>query len=699
MKKIISLFLSVFIMFGAIFCVPFKDNKLVTTANAANTVYYGIFELDLSGDGTYYELERVSEFASGEVVIPSTYQGLPVKSMSGYAFRDCTEVTSVVIPGTFTYIRSQAFCRNEHIKKVTISEGTTEIGDRVFEDCINLEVLILPEGITHIGSNILDGTKIFKNEDVWEDDVIYMGNYLVGSRTSKKESMAIKEGTTVICSNAFDFWENTKEFSIPSTVKYIGNQSFAYCTALESIVIPDSVEVMGTYVFTHCKNLKSIKLSSNVKNIDHYTFSYCQSLDNVQIPYGVETISAYAFQDCTSLSNITIPDSVNSMFSSTFSTTPLYKNEENWDNNALYIDNHLVAVKISKIDDAFEVRPGTVHIAGQAFEYCKKLNAITVPASVKTISQSAFRECNNLDFFFYEGTASQLSEIDFANNDKFLNDTVCIIGADRTKKPACPTVKSVTNVADGVQISWNAVPGAEMYLVYRRGAGTNEWVCLGYTENATTVIDTKATHNQYWRYSVRAINSYGFSTFDENGKYLKYVGTPYLSGISNATNGIYIKWGNVSGATGYRVYRRGAGEKYWTYITTVSTPYFTDKAVKNSDGNYYRYTVRAVVGGVYSGYQDGLYIKRLSNPTVKSVTNTNGGITVKWSAVKGTTGYYIYRKTATSGWVRVGVAKGTNTTTFIDKTAKSGTTYIYTVRAVYGSTLSYFNSGKSCKRR
>ena len=64
----------------------------------------------------------------------------------------------------------------------------------------------------------------------------------------------------------------------------------------------------------------------------------------------------------------------------------------------------------------------------------------------------------------------------------------------------------------------------------------------------------------------------------------------------------------VSGATGYRVYRRGAGQSTWTYLGTVTTNTFTDKnVVKN---NYYRYTVRAV-SGYYSGFDtNGLYIKR-----------------------------------------------------------------------------------------
>ena len=136
----------------------------------------------------------------------------------------------------------------------------------------------------------------------------------------------------------------------------------------------------------------------------------------------------------------------------------------------------------------------------------------------------------------------------------------------------------------------------------------------------------------------------------------------------------------------------------WTYLGTTKNLYWIDSGVKNANGGYYRYTVIAD-GGYHSAFDTtGLYLKRLANPALNSATRANGGITVKWSAIKGTTGYYVYRKTANSGWQRIAAVGGTNNTTFVDKTAKSGVTYTYTVRACSGYTLSSYNSGISCKR-
>ena len=158
-----------------------------------------------------------------------------------------------------------------------------------------------------------------------------------------------------------------------------------------------------------------------------------------------------------------------------------------------------------------------------------------------------------------------------------------------------------------------------------------------------------------------------------------------------------MKWNAVPGAKEYRVYRKGLNYKTWMYLGTTKNTWFTDSPIKNANGYYYKYTVIAV-NDYYSGfYEDCAFTKRLSNPVLKSAVSSKTGITVKWNSVYGSTGYYVYRKTANSGWTLVGSTKGTNNATYIDKTAKKGVTYTYTVRAYYGKTLSSYNSGISCK--
>ncbi len=267
------------------------------------------------------------------------------------------------------------------------------------------------------------------------------------------------------------------------------------------------------------------------------------------------------------------------------------------------------------------------------------------------------------------------------------------------KVPATPKT-SASNVANGIKVTWNTLLEAESYNVYRRASGEKSWTLIANVEGGT-YLDKNVKNGTYYRYTVRAKNDNGLSKVDVNGALLKCVATPVMDRIINATTGIYIDWAKVPGATHYRVYRRAAGEGYWKYMGQTRNLWWVDRGLANANGGYYRYTVRAVsrVNGVdtYSGYDaDGLLIKRLANPMVKSATDCATGIEIKWKMVAGTTGYYVYRKVVgapDTTWVCLGSAAGVRTTSFIDTTAQAGVSYQYTVRSCWGKTLSSYNEG------
>lgn len=82
----------------------------------------------------------------------------------------------------------------------------------------------------------------------------------------------------------------------------------------------------------------------------------------------------------------------------------------------------------------------------------------------------------------------------------------------------------------------------------------------------------------------------------------------------------------------------------------------------------------------------------LKQPTI-SLSNSASGITVKWSKVKGASGYRIYRKTS-KGWKEVKTVKDPSVLSWTETGLKNGSRYIYSVRACYGSTTS---PGFSCQ--
>ena len=174
----------------------------------------------------------------------------------------------------------------------------------------------------------------------------------------------------------------------------------------------------------------------------------------------------------------------------------------------------------------------------------------------------------------------------------------------------------------------------------------------------------------------------------------EYIAAPKLNKIQNTASGVNIQWGQVSNATGYYVYRKEGNSSSWTRIAEISgktKTSYTDKTAKA--GKTYTYTVKSIKGSLSGNYnKNGIKIKRLTVPALKSVSSAKSGITFKWNKVTGASGYYVYRKTGNGSWKRIATVSGNSKVSYLDKSAKKGTTYTYTVRAYSGSYTSYYNT-------
>ena len=87
----------------------------------------------------------------GAVTIPGTITGLPVTTIGPSAFRDCTSLTSVMLPNSVTSIMDRAFYGCTSLASITLGNSVASIGYYVFNYCSSLPRITIPASVTSLG--------------------------------------------------------------------------------------------------------------------------------------------------------------------------------------------------------------------------------------------------------------------------------------------------------------------------------------------------------------------------------------------------------------------------------------------------------------------------------------------------------------------------------------------------------------------
>jgi len=173
---------------------------------------------------------------------------------------------------------------------------------------------------------------------------------------------------------------------------------------------------------------------------------------------------------------------------------------------------------------------------------------------------------------------------------------------------------------------------------------------------------------------------------------------------------IYIWWNEVSGASGYNVYRSSSASGSFSKIgSAYYEPYYMDASVNANTTYYYKVSAYNSSGeGPQSSYvsartdsssSSGGAPNAPSSVTASSSSASSGSINVSWSSVSGANVYYVYRSSSASGYYNmIGTAY---TTSYTDTGLSANTTYYYKVSASnsYGegsqSSYTYATTGSS----
>ena len=313
---------------------------------------YGIWTYTTTTNGT---ITITAHTGSNSVVtIPDTIYGLPVTSIGGYVFSDCTSLSSITIPNSITSIGDYAFIGCSGLTSFTIPNSVTSIGNHALDECTRLYSITIPNSVTNMGASTFGGC-----------------TSLTG-------------------------------VTIGNSVTSIGDGAFYGCYSLTNITIPNSVTSIGDQAFDECYTLTSFTIPNRVTNIGAEAFINCQRLTNFTIGNGVTSIGDQAFYGCDNLPAITV-DAANPSYSSLDGV--LFDKSQ----------TTLIVYPGGKAGTSYTIPNSVTSIADYAFYQPFSLTSVTIGNSVTNIGDGAFWGCSRLTSIYFEGNAPSVGAYVFLN--------------------------------------------------------------------------------------------------------------------------------------------------------------------------------------------------------------------------------------------------------------------------------------------
>lgn len=296
-------------------------------------------------------------------------------------------------------------------------------------------------------------------------------------------------------------------------------------------------------------------------------------------------------------------------------------------------------IPFSEIGNFHEsLSPSEILVPGTELMYASGDNFFTLLNPVGTMTEASF-SIVNCDTGFTLGTCHMTVTIE----------------SGTPIAPVKPTLKKIKSSHE-VTIFWKKVKNVSGYRILRKEKDKQgaSWQAIAtVSPSQTSYTDNTGLIKKAYLYTVQ---SYTFQ--NGNRAYSKY-NTKGLSGTAKFKRPtvkkpekntlMLLKWNDITGADGYRIYRRKKGTSKWTKLADLDyfeTSYTDEMAIPKTIYDYavrpYRKTGSKISLGDYGSTG---YVCQLSIPKVSltSVTEQNIGITVKWKYLPYVTGYFIYR--------------------------------------------------------
>lgn len=302
--------------------------------------------------------------------------GKNVRSIGERAFNGCRNLNGdLTLPDSVQTIGAGAFQGCEKLSgDLTIPDSVVEIGEGAFRDCKNLNgTLTLGKNLRTIGKEAFSGCA-FTGSLTIPEGVTEIADSAFGAGIPLKKygmftgTLTLPSTLKTIGAEAFAYTDFSGELLIPDGVTSIGANAFKECDGFGGLLsLPDNVKTVGESAFYLCKGFTGLKLSASLTKIEERSFAHMYGLKTeVVILEGVTEIGESAFS-CSHMPSVRFPSTLKKI-----------------GKQAFYLTFGLTNYSTITFPNGLEV------IEDEAFDSCYFKNAVVLPASIKSIGKKVF---------------------------------------------------------------------------------------------------------------------------------------------------------------------------------------------------------------------------------------------------------------------------------------------------------------------
>ncbi len=395
------------------------------------TVHFNATNCTTMNTSSSYSVFNSGTSNSGATPIVTLSIGDNVTRIPDYAFRNSTNLTSVItIPDATTYIGQYAFYGVKS-QELTIGEDMMTIGGNAFWNCPNLSTVYF-NAVNCTTMNTSSSYSVFNTGTsnggatpivtlTIGENVTNIPDYAFRSSPNLIEVLLLPSELTNIGDYAFDGCSGfTGDLVFPNTVSTIGQYAFRNCSGFNgtlTLPVNDAFNTINQYTFDGCNGLiGTLTIPTNVTSIGSYAFQGCSSFTGeLMLHDAITSIGSYAFYGCTNIPELTIGKGVTSIGGYAFWNCPNMATVHfNATNCTSMVTNWSYSVFNSGTSNGgsspivtLTIGSNVTNIPNYAFRYSNRMTCdLDIPNSVTSIGQYAFANCSGKDVSIGNGVTT-----------------------------------------------------------------------------------------------------------------------------------------------------------------------------------------------------------------------------------------------------------------------------------------------------